>query len=145
MRPKLVAEPGRVISRQGLVQIGELDSACFPGDDSIKAADLSHGWWWLLFDDAGQHIAYCGVRKWWGTRAFLTRTGVAKVARGRGLQRRMIKLRERKARSEGLSRMLTYTTTDNWASSNNLIQMGYRLWVPSTGAEAFYLNWYKDL
>lgn len=102
--------------------------------------------WWAGRTSNGQLVAYCGLRIYWledEKRGFLSRAGVAESHRGQGLQRRMIQLRERKARAEQVSRLVTYTAADNLASANNLIRCGYLLYTPSCewgvkGALYFY-------
>jgi L-amino acid N-acyltransferase YncA len=52
-------------------------------------------------------------------------------ARGHGLQRRLIKVREQQAKRNGWRACITYTAPDNFASANSLIKAGYRLYGPS--------------
>lgn len=65
-----------------------------------------------------------------GTAMFLQRSGVRPVARGQGLQRRLIRVRERWARARGIRRSVTYTTYENHPSITNLIRSGYRFYTP---------------
>jgi GNAT superfamily N-acetyltransferase len=104
--------------------------------------DLPRGHWWLVWDRhhwARQSfmgpcspIAFCGLTEALATpgSGYLKRVGVLKAYRGRGLQRRLITVRERKARKLGLTTMLT-DTTDNPASANSLIGAGYKIFEPS--------------
>jgi GNAT superfamily N-acetyltransferase len=77
---------------------------------------------------------------------YLKRAGVMPAARGQGLQRKLISVREAQARRNGWSQMITDTTFSNVQSSNNLIRSGYHLFEPgfrwgfNTG-----LYWVKDL
>ncbi len=99
----------------------------------------------MMYSDRFGPVAYCGFRHWHTDRAFLNRAGVVRQYRGLGLQLRMIRLRERRARAEGYVRLLTYTVAGNVPSANNLIKAGYRQWVPSGGAEEGVDHWYRDL
>jgi hypothetical protein len=56
-------------------------------------------------------------------------------ARGYGLQRALIRVRERKAKLLDLTRITTYTAADNIHSMNNLIACGYKTYAPPRGWE----------
>ncbi len=59
------------------------------------------------------------------TYAFLNRAGVMPVARGQGLQKRLIKVREKWARAHGATHAWTYVYYSNLASMRSLISCGY--------------------
>lgn len=61
----------------------------------------------------------------------MTRCGVVKEHRGRGLQHRLLRARIQYARRLGCKAVWTYTHTANIKSSNNLIAEGFRLWKPN--------------
>ncbi len=63
--------------------------------------------------------------------AYFDRAGVAPYARGRGLQRQLIRARERWCRGHGIRLGITYTVPNNCPSSNNLIRCGWRLYTPA--------------
>lgn len=120
-----------------------LQHECFP-EDSLE--DPGRGYWWVL--TAGREPAgFCSIRDVKDTPGvgYLSRAGVLPTHRGRGLQRRLIRVRLRKARNVGWTRVIT-TTYDNPASSNNLIACGFRLYVPETpwGVEGT-LYWTRTL
>ena len=101
--------------------------------DPLVRPDLPRGHWWLVYSDEHKHpIAFCGLTEATATplTGYLKRAGVLKAYRGHGLQRRMITVRERKARRMGLETMLT-DTTENPPSANTLIRAGYRIFEPS--------------
>lgn len=112
----------------------ELHDAVFY-DPSIRP-DLPRGTWWLVYatdaPNPKRPIGFCGMTEAIATpgTAYLKRAGVLKEFRGLGLQRRMITVREKRARKLGLVTMLT-DTTDNPASSNSLIRAGYRIFEPA--------------
>lgn len=95
-----------------------------------KPAKTDKGWWWILYD--GQYpVAFCGMypSSTWGNTGYLCRAGVLKNWRGKGLQKRLIRVRERKARKLGWTHLVT-DTYDNPASANSLIGCGYRSYLP---------------
>ena len=89
------------------------------------------GWWWIAYD-GGNPVGFAvlcpSVR--WCDCGYLSRAGVIPSARGKGLQKKLIRARMRKARSVGY-RWLVSDTTDNPASSNSLIATGFKLFNPS--------------
>lgn len=105
-----------------------------------------YGHWWIG-TCAGVPVAFAGlVASTLGPGiGYLKRAGVAAGHRGRGLQRRMITLREMRARRNGWHRIVT-DTTDNVASANNLMACGYRLFRPEhPWAFRDSLYWTKNL
>jgi GNAT superfamily N-acetyltransferase len=77
-------------------------------------------------------VAFCTVRYWRGNKeAFLERAGVLPIAAGLGLQRRMIRLRERWAAGQGAECVVTYTEARNYQSLVNLLRCGYRFYEPA--------------
>jgi GNAT superfamily N-acetyltransferase len=86
--------------------------------------------WWLAMD-GGVVAGFCGLRIYREAKcAFLCLSGVSPGYRGLGLQRRMIRVRERLARKCRCERIITYTSPDNYWSANNLIRCGYTLYNP---------------
>ena len=122
-----------------------LQLACLPQDDPIFPED---GWWWLgynLINDQPVAFGILEPSQQWLDTAYLSRAGVLPAWRGKGLQRRLITLRERVARNKGFTWMIS-DTTDNIPSSNNLIKCGYRLIEPSAPwANTDSLYWTKKL
>lgn len=86
--------------------------------------------WWRAHDSCDTY-AFAGLAPYYRPHcAFLCLSGVHPASRGRGLQRRLIRVRERYARRHGFPRAVTYTSSDNVHSANNLIECGYRLYEP---------------
>jgi GNAT superfamily N-acetyltransferase len=104
------------------------------------------GWWWLAYaDDLAVAFAGFQASAREPTLGYLCRSGVVKPHRGHGLQLRLIKVRENKARKLGMTGMVT-DTYDNPASSNSLIRAGYKLYRPQfPWAFKEGLYWQKDL
>lgn len=105
-----------------------LQFACLPEDAPVFPED---GVWWVGHDGS-QAVAFCLIEPscQWLDTAYLARSGVLKAWRGMGLQKKMITIRERYARSVGYRWMIS-DTTDNPPSSNSLIAKGYRIFDPS--------------
>ena len=88
--------------------------------------------WWLAYGEEGP-VGYAGLLHYpdiGRPGSFLLRCGVLPEARGQGLQRRFIQVREAQAKRDGYDRCFTYTAPDNLHSANNLIACGYRLYTP---------------
>jgi GNAT superfamily N-acetyltransferase len=90
------------------------------------------GHWWLVMLN-GMSVAFAGYVDGITNPAFgyMIRAGVIPEARGRGLQRKLLRVREHHARRNGYCGLVT-DTTDNIPSANNLIRCGYRLFEPHT-------------
>lgn len=102
--------------------------------------------WWLAFDDEGLAGFSCltiydhddNTKS-----AFTSLSGVIHRARGQGIQKRMLKRREKFASQRGCYRLISYTSRCNIISANNLIKAGYLLYTPEYdwGIEnAFYFQ-----
>ncbi len=88
--------------------------------------------WWIVRVD-GRLAGYCGLGLYdeADPYAYLARAGILPEFRGKGIQRRLIKIREDEARKRGYHYIITYTARHNLASANNLIKSGYRLYRPA--------------
>jgi GNAT superfamily N-acetyltransferase len=71
--------------------------------------------------------------------------GVAEGHRGKRLQRRLIRARIRGAKREGYSWAVTYTLTNNPASSRSLIACGFRPYWPAIAWAGNACYWYRKL
>lgn len=121
--------------------------------DAAIRADFERGYWWLVWDNeyppSAKHapVAFCGLTHAVSTpgAGYLKRAGVLKAYRGSGLQRRLITVREHKARALGLTTMLT-DTTENPPSANSLIRAGYKIFEPTyRWAFSYSIYWRKAL
>jgi GNAT superfamily N-acetyltransferase len=93
--------------------------------------DSSTGHWWVAYDKAlpvGFASMVSSTR--WGDTGYLSRSGVLPAYRGQGIQKRLLRARERKARAIGW-RWLISDTFQNPPSSNNLISCGFRIFTPN--------------
>lgn len=109
-------------------QIESLQKTCLPHDDPVFPEE---GVWWVGYDNK-QAVAFCLIRPsyQWEDTAYLARSGVLYYWRGKGLQKRMIRIRENHARRRGYVWMIS-DTTENPPSANSLARMGYQMFEPT--------------
>ena len=120
-----------------------LDEECFPSDHRPA---LENSLWWIVWR-GHQPVGYAGLRpcQWSQNKGlgFLSRAGVISKHRGRGLQRRLIRVREAEARALGLKEVITYVAHWNCPSLNSLVACGYRFYRPAHkwgGSASVYLR-----
>ena len=125
------------------VAVLPLDEACFPSD---HRPTLENSIWWVVWRGK-EPVGYAGLRVCEtpcnAGLGFLSRAGVLREHRGRGLQRRLIRVREAEAKALGLKEVLTYVALWNCASLNSLISSGYKFYRPADkwgGRESVYLR-----
>jgi GNAT superfamily N-acetyltransferase len=89
------------------------------------------GVWWVVYDGTDP-VAFAGLLKShrWSDAMYLCRSGVLESHRGKGIQKRLIRVRERHARSLNM-RWLLSDTRDNFPSANSLIAEGFQLFRPT--------------
>ena len=105
-----------------------LQKKCLPYDTPY---DVMKGHWWIAYVDGIIPIGFAGLVRsvsWWDC-GYLCRGGVLSDYRGMGIQKRLIKVRELKAKSLNWNWLIT-DTRDNPASANNLISAGFKLYNP---------------
>jgi GNAT superfamily N-acetyltransferase len=109
--------------------LSALQQICLPYD---KPYPTNSGWWWVASDVGDEPIAFAGlvpsVR--WTDTGYLCRAGVVPDARGKGLQKKLIRLRIRQAYSNEWKWVIT-DTYENPASANSLIACGFKMFDPS--------------
>jgi GNAT superfamily N-acetyltransferase len=108
--------------------LSELHRSTFFGSASIPEFDV--GYWWLAIHQRIP-VAFAGLVP--STRAenagYFCRVGVLREHWGRGLQLRLMRAMEVRARINGWCAVVS-DTTDNIVSANNFIKAGYRLYQP---------------
>lgn len=121
----------------------ELQRACLP-HDSLYFPD--EGVWWLAYHRHTPIAFACAAPSQQTPQGvYLGRCGVTPAARGKGVQRKLIRVRLAWAKRNGYKWAVS-DTTDNVPSANNLIACGFRLYepaVPYSFARAVY--WKKRL
>ena len=123
----------------------DLQRECLPGS-SMWPIEGTH--WWIARNADDKPVGFAGlyIENHDYGQAMLCRGGVVKSARGHGLQRDLIRVRERRAKLLDLSRLTTYTADDNVYSMNNLIACGYTTYKPPKGwAMEGFVYWEKTL
>lgn len=128
MRLIKVYNEGVVINEFLYLQLQELDIRCFNlGTYEFKA----NRDWWVIEKDM-QIIAYCGcIYKHNEGICIFNRAWVSPEYRRLGIQNKMIKRRIKSAKENNIHTIITYTTSDNIISANNLIKNNFKLYSPS--------------
>jgi hypothetical protein len=114
----------------------ELHELAFPGDifptDLDTDPEHDHHFW-VAYAVGGRKLGFCSAVHWPGRNAvFLSRAAVFKAARHSGLHRQMIFHRVLWAWGQGVDRVVTYTTLQNYPSMVNLLDSGFRFYQPDT-------------
>jgi GNAT superfamily N-acetyltransferase len=109
--------------------LADLHRLTFFDSAPVPAFDCGH--WWLTFHGR-LPVAFAGIVP--STRAhnagYFSRVGVIEKHCGQGLQLRMMRTVENRARRNGWNCIVS-DTTENLASANNFIKAGYRLYRPA--------------
>jgi len=92
----------------------------------VKPDDL----WWIGYDGPNA-VAFCCIRPLGDGLWYLARAGVLSTHRGKGLQKRMIRLRVNAAMRNGAKHVITDCTLSNPASANSLIACGFKVYTPA--------------
>jgi GNAT superfamily N-acetyltransferase len=105
-----------------------LQKKCLPYDQPY---DTSQGWWWIAYDQ-GKPVAFAGLVRSisWGDCGYLCRAGVISLYRGKGIQKKLIAVRAKKAKKLGY-KWLVSDTRDNHPSANSLAKAGFRMFTPT--------------
>lgn len=117
-----------------------LQLSTLPGDEPIGS---DKGYWWIAL--TGElPVAFAGlyVSQQDPLAGYLCRAGVLPSHRGLGLQSRLLRVREQKARKLGMTSLVT-DTFDNPHSSNNLISSGFKLVIPPVRYGAAGTNYWR--
>lgn len=105
---------------------------------------FSTGDWWVAFDEE-QPVAFAGMRpsSRWEKTGYLCSSGVLPSARGRGLQKVLIRKRVARAKEYGWHTVITDTMSDNAASMRSLISCGFRPYIPAVRWGTEYSVYWK--
>lgn len=106
-----------------------LQQICLPYDQPYKT---NTGWWWIAYGDANEPIGFGGIvpSSRWSDCGYLCRAGIVESARGKGIQKRLIRIRVRQALQNGWNWVIT-DTFENPASANSLIACGFKMFEPT--------------
>ncbi len=109
--------------------IKKLNERIFPRDP----LDLRHNnvYWILRINEMPVGFAVLHPLTNEPETVFYSRAGLLPKARGRGLHRRLIDVRNRYCKKNLYKQAITYTMDDNVASANNLISCGFKFYDPA--------------
>ena len=141
MKTKKVFSFGKTLDARLYERVQIMDKNIFFGCNNEFKPNRE---WWVLLNDIGNIIAYCGSIYTEGICIYI-RAWVRKDHRGKGLQKKLINIRY-KAALKRSNTVITYTTSDNYPSANNLISQGFKLYFPEYaygGKEMLY--WIKQI
>jgi len=127
-----MASPYRIVPSKNVALIRSLEDRIFGSDASYFEGPERGNFYWLVKRGAVP-VGYCSVRPsvFDPTHTvFLSRSGVLHAARGKGLQRRMIRVRVAWARARRYKFAVTYCSTSNIWSARNLFTEGFQPWWP---------------
>ncbi|MEA3135094.1 MAG: hypothetical protein QOG17_2940 [Gammaproteobacteria bacterium] len=98
--------------------------------DGAPLPKFDYGYWWLACQEK-EPIAFAGVipSTCVPNAGYFCRVGVLREHWGEGLQLRLMRALEARARLNGWCSVIS-DTTDNLASANNFIRAGYQLYQP---------------
>jgi GNAT superfamily N-acetyltransferase len=98
--------------------------------DGAPVPEFDHGHWWLAHHVA-EPVAFAGIvpSTHVCNAGYFCRVGVLRKHWGEGLQLRLMRALEMRARLNGWCSVIS-DTTDNVSSANNFIRAGYRLYQP---------------
>jgi N-acetylglutamate synthase-like GNAT family acetyltransferase len=126
MKCKLVSKPGK-LSEELRTILDSLDKECFISDPLY---DKNGCYWWILYDN-NKAVGFAGLKIIESEKTgFLCRAGILSKYRGKGYQKKLIKLREILAKKLGIKDIITYTYFKTLNSANSLISCGYKLYDP---------------
>lgn len=122
----------------------ELHEYTFDGGEPVP--DFSDGYWWIAYYHQAE-AGFIGIKQsiLAPNVGYFIRVGVLHLHRGQGLQRRLMRAMEQKAKKVGWTRIVS-DTRKNPHSANNIIAAGYRMFEPEkpwSFSDACY--WTKDL
>lgn len=120
-----VAVPGR-FPRRLQTDLIRMESICFGTLFSQDYRDDS--WWWFAYEKKCP-VGFIGISKR-RSHFVLELTGVDPDYRGRGYHKRLMAAAIRFCRSEGATKIVTYCGNTNLRSANNMIEAGFRLYLP---------------
>lgn len=141
MKTKKVFSFGKTLDARLYERVQIMDKNIFFGCNNEFKLNRE---WWVILNDIGNIIAYCGSIYTEGICIYI-RAWVRKDHRGKGLQKKLINIRY-KAALKRSNTVITYTTSDNYPSANNLISQGFKLYFPEYaygGKEMLY--WIKHI
>ena len=118
-----------------LKEVSLLDKNCFPHDNP----EPKIGDWWILWDD-DVAVGFIGG-KFQNNYYRLTRIGIIKEYRGRGLAHRLLRVLIRYSKHRNHKGIRTYTSYDNTSSINTLIHHGFKMTGVMNQNNSHFIKW----
>lgn len=109
----------------------ELHTLAFPSDIWVgdEFPDHEHNYW--IARDGARTVGFCSTVLWHERKTvFLSRAAVVDKYRGFGLHKHMINTRVLWSWRQGVDRVVTYTTLQNYPSIIHLLDCGFRFYRP---------------
>lgn len=123
-------------------------NALFPDQfQALKPRHLAKGFWWLVYCE-GRLVGFAGLVPFdpFPRVGYLKRAAVLPECRGKGLQRRLMDVREAKARADtDWTHLVSECSSTNVSSANNFIRAGFVLCEPERPWEKDTLFWIKKV
>lgn len=113
---------------KNIATIKQLHKQCFPGEQFYD--EKPQNIYWIAYNRRGRPVGFAIASESTSGFLFLARAGVIFTHRGNGIHKRLIDVRIRYARKRGHQCAITYTSRENHASANNLIDCGFRAYEP---------------
>ena len=92
---------------------------------NLEGLDTFHSVWWLVLE-GNTAVGFAGLVFKKG-HVVMSRSGIFKRLQGKGVQRKLIKIRERYARIYGYTKVKSEVADWNAQSIANLIKCGYKI------------------
>lgn len=122
------------LDEKNIIYLNKMELMCYP---EIKSGHLypyqkDSAEWWFAYNNEGKPKGFAGAKFWEPDNyVCLCLAGVVPDARGKGIQKKLIRARVNWARNIESKGVYTYTSRWNYASANNLMQCGFKLFEPS--------------
>ncbi len=122
----------------------ELHTLAFPSDLWVgdEFPEDEHQYW--LLHHKTRVVGFCSAVLWPERKAvFLSRAALIRRVQGLGLHKAMVRNRVEWAWNQGVDRVVTYTTLQNYPSLINLLDSGFRFYQPAepwVGTRVHYLQ-----
>lgn len=136
-------DPSHPIAAEAIHAFNAMDPA-FP---SLMARHFTAGFWWLVYFE-GAPVGFAGLTPMvpFANVGYLKRAYVLPAHRGHGLQRRLLSIREDKARRLGWNLLVSECAADNRWSADNFAKARYTAFEPEQkwgAADSIY--WKKEI
>lgn len=122
--------------------IKKLHKETFPADEFYES---DKNIYWVAIakysSKPDEYVGFAIVTEIDNSFVFLSRAGVVWKARGKGLQKRLIRVRTNYARKMGYKKAITYTSIDNISSLINLLRCKFLPYIPEYAYAGKYVNY----